>query len=127
MIADGVHVAGPAIQVLLGTKGFDTVLLVSDGTAATGMRDGKYRLGNMEVAVKDGVVRNSEGKLAGSTLTIDRAIRSWWISAYRWWTRFAWLRFCLRGGLASLGKKELSRSARTRISWCLRPIYMLQA
>jgi N-acetylglucosamine-6-phosphate deacetylase len=75
IIADGVHVAGPAIQVLLGTKGFDTVLLVSDGTAATGMRDGTYKLGNFEVDVRDGVVRNSEGKLAGSTLTLDRAVR----------------------------------------------------
>ena len=75
IIADGVHVAGPAIQVLLGTKGFDTVLLISDGTAATGMRDGTFKLGGFEVQVRDGVVRNSEGKLAGSTLTIDRAIR----------------------------------------------------
>jgi len=75
IIADGVHVAGPAIQVLLGTKGFDTVLLVSDGTAATGMRDGTFKLGGFDVQVRDGVVRNSEGKLAGSTLTIDRAIR----------------------------------------------------
>jgi N-acetylglucosamine-6-phosphate deacetylase len=75
IIADGVHVAGPAIQVLLGTKGFDTVLLVSDGTAATGMRDGTFKLGGIDVQVRDGVVRNSEGKLAGSTLTIDRAIR----------------------------------------------------
>ncbi|MGB0036287.1 MAG: N-acetylglucosamine-6-phosphate deacetylase [Candidatus Acidiferrales bacterium] len=76
VIADGVHVAGPAIQVLLGTKSFDTVLLVSDGTSATGMSDGNYRLGNFEVSVKDGVCRNSEGKLAGSTLTIDRALRN---------------------------------------------------
>ena len=76
VIADLVHVAGPAIQVLLGTKGFDTVLLVSDGIAATGMRDGNYRLGNFEVTVKDGVARNSEGKLAGSTLTLDRAVRN---------------------------------------------------
>jgi N-acetylglucosamine-6-phosphate deacetylase len=75
VIADGIHVAGPAIQVLLGTKGFDTVLLASDGTAATGMPDGKFRLGNFEVTVKDGVCRNSEGKLAGSTLTLDRALR----------------------------------------------------
>jgi len=75
IIADGVHVSGPAIQVLLGTKGFDTVLLASDGTAATGMPDGKFRLGNFEVTVKDGVCRNSEGNLAGSTLTLDRAIR----------------------------------------------------
>jgi len=75
VIADGVHVAGPTIQVLLGCKGFDAVLLASDGIAATGMPDGNYRLGNFEVTVKDGVARNSEGKLAGSTLTLDRALR----------------------------------------------------
>ena len=76
VIADLVHVSGPAIQVLIGTKGFDSVLLASDGIAATGMQDGNYRLGNFEVTVKDGVARNSEGKLAGSTLTLDRAIRN---------------------------------------------------
>jgi N-acetylglucosamine-6-phosphate deacetylase len=76
VIADGIHVAGPAIQVLIGCKGVDTVLLVSDGIAATGMRDGNYRLGNFEVTVENGVCRNSEGKLAGSTLTLDRAIRN---------------------------------------------------
>ena len=76
IIADGVHVAVAAIQVLVGVKGFDTVLLVSDGIAATGMRDGNYRLGDFEVTVKDGVARNSEGKLAGSTLTLDRALRN---------------------------------------------------
>jgi N-acetylglucosamine-6-phosphate deacetylase len=75
VIADGIHVAGPAIQVLLGTKGFDTVLLASDATAATGMSDGNFHLGNFEVLVKDGVCRNAEGKLAGSTLTLDRALR----------------------------------------------------
>jgi len=76
IIADLVHVAGPAIQVLLGTKGFDTVLAISDGIAATGMPDGTYRLGTMEVTVERGVCRNSEGKLAGSTLTLDRALRN---------------------------------------------------
>ncbi|MGH9737500.1 MAG: N-acetylglucosamine-6-phosphate deacetylase [Candidatus Acidiferrales bacterium] len=76
IIADGVHVAGPAIQVLIGCKGIDTVLLVSDGIAATGMPDGKYRLGSFEVTVKNGVCRNAEGKLAGSTLTLDRALRN---------------------------------------------------
>ena len=40
------------------------------------MPDGKYRLGNFEVYVKDGVSRNSEGKLAGSTLTLDLALRN---------------------------------------------------
>ena len=76
VIADGVHVAEAAIQVLIGVKGLDTVLLVSDGIAATGMPDGNYRLGNFEVNVRDGVARNGEGKLAGSTLTLDRAVRN---------------------------------------------------
>lgn len=76
IIVDLVHVAGPAIQVLLGTKGFDTVLLVTDGIAATGMPDGTYRLGTLEAIVEDGIARSSEGKLAGSTLTMDRALRN---------------------------------------------------
>jgi N-acetylglucosamine-6-phosphate deacetylase len=76
IIADLVHVAGPAIQVLLGVKGFDTVVAITDGIAATGMPDGTYRLGTFDVIVRDGVCRNSEGKLAGSTLTLDRALRN---------------------------------------------------
>jgi N-acetylglucosamine-6-phosphate deacetylase len=75
VIADGQHVDPPAMEILLRAKGLDGVLLVSDGTAATGMRNGNYRLGNFEVTVTDGVVRNSEGKLAGSTLTLDRALQ----------------------------------------------------
>jgi N-acetylglucosamine-6-phosphate deacetylase len=75
LIADGVHVDDAAIRVLLAAKGPQSVILVSDGTAATGMPDGKYRLGMLEVNVAGGIVRNSEGKLAGSTLTLDRALR----------------------------------------------------
>jgi N-acetylglucosamine-6-phosphate deacetylase len=40
------------------------------------MPDGKYMLGGFEVTVTGGVCRNSEGKLAGSTLTLDRALRN---------------------------------------------------
>ncbi|HXW56996.1 MAG TPA: N-acetylglucosamine-6-phosphate deacetylase [Candidatus Cybelea sp.] len=76
IIADLVHVAGPAIQVLLGVKGFDTVVAITDGIAATGMGDGSYRLGSFEVTVRDGICRNAEGRLAGSTLTLDRAVRN---------------------------------------------------
>jgi len=75
LIADGVHVDDAAIRILLAAKGPQGVILVSDGTAATGMPDGKYRLGNFEVNVAGGVARNFEGKLAGSTLTLDRALR----------------------------------------------------
>jgi N-acetylglucosamine-6-phosphate deacetylase len=76
LIADGVHVEDAAMRILLQTKGIDRVILVSDGTAATDMPDGKYTLGTFEVNVSGGVCRNSEGKLAGSTLTLDRALRN---------------------------------------------------
>lgn len=76
LIADCIHVDPPAMRVLLSSKGEDDVLLVSDGTAATGMPDGQYRLGGFEVLVKEGVCRNSQGRLAGSTLTLDRAVRN---------------------------------------------------
>jgi N-acetylglucosamine-6-phosphate deacetylase len=75
LIADGVHVDDAAIRLLLAAKGPDRIVLVSDGTAATGMPDGRYRLGTFEVSVSGGVCQNAEGKLAGSTLTLDRAVR----------------------------------------------------
>ena len=76
LIADGVHVDEPAMRMLLQAKGASCMILVSDGISATGMPDGKYRLGNLEVTVSGGICRNFEGKLAGSTLTLDRALRN---------------------------------------------------
>jgi N-acetylglucosamine-6-phosphate deacetylase len=76
LIADGIHVEEAAMRVLLQAKGPGSVILISDGLSATGMPDGKYMLGNFEVTVAGGVCRNAEGKLAGSTLTLDRALRN---------------------------------------------------
>ena len=76
LIADGVHVDAGAMRMLLAAKTPERTILVSDGTAATGMQDGKYRLGTFEVNVSGGVCRSAEGKLAGSTLTLDRALRN---------------------------------------------------
>jgi N-acetylglucosamine-6-phosphate deacetylase len=76
LIADGIHVDEAAIRMLVDMKTPERVILVSDGTSATGMPDGKYRLGNFDVKVAGGVCRNKEGKLAGSTLTLDRALRN---------------------------------------------------
>jgi N-acetylglucosamine-6-phosphate deacetylase len=76
LIADGVHVDETAMRVLLQAKGAGGVVLISDGISATGMPDGKYILGGFEVTVSGGVCRNTEGKLAGSTLTLDRALRN---------------------------------------------------
>src|ERR1700674_1290272 len=76
LIADGVHVDSTAIRMLLNLKSPDRVILVSDGISATGMPDGNFQLGTFEVKVSAGVCRNAEGKLAGSTLTLDRALRN---------------------------------------------------
>jgi N-acetylglucosamine-6-phosphate deacetylase len=76
LIADGVHVDQAAMKVLLQAKGPERMILISDGVSATGMPDGKYMLGKFEVTVSGGICRNSEGKLAGSTLTLDRALRN---------------------------------------------------
>jgi N-acetylglucosamine-6-phosphate deacetylase len=76
LIADGVHVEEGAMKLLLKAKGYERVTLVSDGLSATGMPDGKYMLGGFEVTVTNGVCRNAAGILAGSTLTLDRALRN---------------------------------------------------
>jgi N-acetylglucosamine-6-phosphate deacetylase len=77
LIADGIHVDEIAMRVLLQAKGADGVVLISDGLSATGMPDGKYMLGGMEVTLSGGVCRSTaEGRLAGSTLTLDRALRN---------------------------------------------------
>ena len=74
LIADGVHVDEGAMRMLLAAKNPRHMILVSDGTSATGMPDGKYRLGTLEVTVAGGVSRGADGQLAGSTLTLDRAL-----------------------------------------------------
>jgi N-acetylglucosamine-6-phosphate deacetylase len=76
LIADGVHVDETAMRLLLQAKGAGGVVLISDGISATGMPDGQYKLGGLDVTVSGGVCRNKEGNLAGSTLTLDRALRN---------------------------------------------------
>jgi N-acetylglucosamine-6-phosphate deacetylase len=75
VIADGVHLDPTVVQLFLNAKGVDGAVLITDATSATGMPDGKYQLGTLEVELKDGVIQR-EGRLAGSVLTMDRAVRN---------------------------------------------------
>jgi N-acetylglucosamine-6-phosphate deacetylase len=75
IIADGIHVDPSIVRLFLRAKGGDKAVLITDAISATGMPDGAYRLGDFEVQVKDGRCE-SEGKLAGSILTLDRALRN---------------------------------------------------
>ena len=76
IIADGVHVAPEVVRTFAKAKGPNRLILATDATSATGMPDGRYALGTSHVEVRAGVCRNAEGRLAGSTLTQDRALRN---------------------------------------------------
>jgi len=74
LIADGVHVDPIVIRLTVRAKGRDGVLLVTDAMAATGCADGAYSLGPLQVIVQGGIARLPQGNLAGSTLTMERAV-----------------------------------------------------
>jgi N-acetylglucosamine-6-phosphate deacetylase len=74
VINDGAHVRPEVIRMLCGLAP-GRVALVSDAMAATGVGDGRYRLGDLDVEVEAGVARLTEGKaIAGSTITLDVGI-----------------------------------------------------
>jgi N-acetylglucosamine-6-phosphate deacetylase len=75
IIADGVHVAPEMVRLLLKLKGPERAVLITDGISASGMPDGNYRLGSFNVEVK-GKTCLTEGRLAGSVLTLDYAVRN---------------------------------------------------
>jgi N-acetylglucosamine-6-phosphate deacetylase len=75
LIADGIHVSPAVVKVFLQAKGSERAVLITDAISATGMPDGKYQLGPIEVDVKDGKC-TANGSLAGSVLTMDRAVRN---------------------------------------------------
>ncbi len=75
LICDGIHVDPLMVRLFLRSKGEHHAILVTDGMSATGMPDGTYMLGGIKVEVRDGRC-TSNGTLAGSVLTMDRAVRN---------------------------------------------------
>ncbi|QYH35475.1 N-acetylglucosamine-6-phosphate deacetylase [Salinibacterium sp. M195] len=75
VINDGVHVHPDVVKMLFASAP-GRVALVTDAMAAACSHDGNYRLGSLDVTVTDGVARLSDGgSIAGSTLTMDAAVR----------------------------------------------------
>lgn len=74
IIPDLLHVHPGAIKVAL--RAIPCLFCVSDSTAAAGMPDGEYSLGRHKVQKCMGGVRLPDGTLAGSTLTLDQALRN---------------------------------------------------
>ena len=75
IIADGIHVDPLLVQMFFRLKGPERAILVSDALSAAGCGDGRYQLGAMAVEVKAGHCIH-EGRLAGSVLTLDQAVRN---------------------------------------------------
>ncbi len=76
IIADGIHLHPTTLQLIFLVKGVERTPLVSDGSSAVGMPDGRYTLGGKPIVVENGECRDLEGHLAGSTLTLDRAVHN---------------------------------------------------
>lgn len=75
VINDGVHVH-PAVIRLVDGRNPEQLVFITDAVSASGVGDGSFNLGGLEVTVKEGQARLSQtGSLAGSTLTMDEAVR----------------------------------------------------
>lgn len=82
LIADGVHLDDATVSLVFALLGPERIALVSDATAATGMPDGRYDLGGLDVVVDHGVARLATtgptprpASLAGSTCTLMQVVQ----------------------------------------------------
>jgi N-acetylglucosamine-6-phosphate deacetylase len=75
LIADGIHLDPSIVKLVANAKGPEQTVLITDAISATGMPDGPYRLGSFQVELHDGKC-TTNGTLAGSVLTLDRAVRN---------------------------------------------------
>ncbi|MTI65525.1 MAG: N-acetylglucosamine-6-phosphate deacetylase [Firmicutes bacterium] len=74
IICDRIHLHDAAIKIAVKMKNINDIILISDAMMATGLKDGEYTLGSQKVIVKNGEARLSSGNLAGSTLTLNKAV-----------------------------------------------------
>lgn len=74
LICDGYHVAPGAVRMWLKLKGPERAILITDCLSAAGMPDGSYLAGDTVVHVEGDACRTDAGVLAGSVITLDRAV-----------------------------------------------------
>lgn len=76
-IVDGIHIHPDVARMLVRVKSPQRLILISDSIRAAGLGDGEYDLGGETVRVQNGITRRAyDGGLAGSTLTMDAALRN---------------------------------------------------
>ena len=76
IIADLIHVHPMALNIVLGQKGADKTILITDCMRAGGLPDGDYKLGELPVMVRNGEARLEGGVLAGSTATLIGCVKN---------------------------------------------------
>ncbi|HET6261662.1 MAG TPA: N-acetylglucosamine-6-phosphate deacetylase [Chloroflexia bacterium] len=76
LIADNIHVHPTVMRILVEAKGPSHVILITDAVRWAGSEDGIYQMDRRDVVVKDGAVRLASGALAGSMLTMNRALQN---------------------------------------------------
>lgn len=76
LICDGHHVHPASAEVVLKCRGTESVALITDCMMAGGMPEGKYKLGDFDVIVKDNTARLNSGNLAGSIVKLKDAVKN---------------------------------------------------
>ena len=76
IIIDEVHHHNAAREIVIRCKGVNRTILITDSIMAAGLPDGEYTLGRQKIIIKNGISRLPDGTIAGSTLTLDRAIKN---------------------------------------------------
>lgn len=75
MICDGIHIAPAILRMMFNAYG-NRIAVISDSMAATGLDDGVYKLGSLDVTVKSGVATLADGTLAGSAMNIYEMVKN---------------------------------------------------
>ena len=76
IVADGIHLSPTLLRLVVAARGADAVALITDAVGAAGLPDGTYEFIKRKVIVSGGAVRLENGTIAGSALTMDRAVRN---------------------------------------------------
>lgn len=76
MICDGVHLHRDIVRLIARCKGPALAVAITDAMEAAGMPDGEYALGGQKVTVQAGQARLADGTLAGSVLTMPKALEN---------------------------------------------------
>ena len=76
LIADGFHVHPAVMKLIYNIKGDGGIILITDASRASGMPDGEYTFMDQKIIVRGKKALLENGTLAGSTLTMEAAVKN---------------------------------------------------